>query len=224
MHRELPMFAGLPEEADQLLTESLSRKKFGPQSVIFRQGEPLSHLYFILKGEVKVYRTDAAGKEQVVSFQQEGNMFPHIGIFRESGYPANAVAAAETETAVMSVEAFKRLIELYPVISYQLHGMMEEKVMDLQKRLSEMVMNNANERVLLLLVRLARSHGKEETDGFVTFQTRFTNAELANMIGTARETVNRSISGLKARGILQLSSTGTFRIDTRQLKKELYYD
>ncbi|AQQ51955.1 Crp/Fnr family transcriptional regulator [Planococcus lenghuensis] len=222
MIRTWPLFADLPPEAEALLLDMASRRTFSQHSFIFRQDEPLTYLHFVVRGKVKIHRVDISGKEQVVSFQQDGDMFPHIGIFREGNYPADAIAVTETEIILVSVDNFKKLMEAYPAISYNLHRVMEEKVIDLQKRLSEMIMNSANERVLLLLARLSNEHGRKDNQGRIVFTSRFTNMELANMIGTARETVNRCIAQLKAHGVLDVTSGGFFRIDPLLLEEELF--
>lgn len=222
MIKKWTLFAGLPQEEETSLLKMASRHTFNQHSSIFRQEEPLTYLHFIVSGKVKVQRVDVSGKEQVVSFQQDGDMFPHIGIFRKGNYPADAVAVTDTDIILISVDNLKQLMKVYPEISYNLHGVMEEKVMDLQKWLSEMIMNNANERVLLLLTRLSNSHGEADSQDRMVFNSRFTNTELANMIGTSRETVNRCIAQLKAHGVLDITSGGFFRLDPLLLEEELF--
>src|SRR5690625_6814028 len=63
---------------------------------IFMQGDPLTNVYFIYSGSVKIYKTDQHGKEQIVNVLRPGDMFPHQGFFRQDNYPAHAEVTENT--------------------------------------------------------------------------------------------------------------------------------
>src|SRR5690625_5696922 len=101
--RNFPIFKDLSEyELDPIV--DLAKHRVDPNGThIFMQGDPLTNVYFIHDGQVKIYRTDMHGKEQMVNVLRPGEMFPHQGFFRQEDYPAHA--AASGGTAYISLRA-----------------------------------------------------------------------------------------------------------------------
>ena len=104
----------------------------------------------------------------------------------------------------------------------KLFKVMGEKIVDLQNRLEEQILHNTYEQIVLLLIRLCKSNG-EYMNGEYRLTTQFTNRELANMIGTSRETVSRTINQLKKKEFILLDDDGYYVIDREALKQDLFY-
>lgn len=96
-----------------------------------------------------------------------------------------------------------------------------EKVVDLQDRLGEQILNNTYEQLIKLLFRLSKTYGRKLENGSVLLTENFTNIELANMIGTSRETVSRTLSKWKKERIICIHE-GKMMIDTEQLLDKLF--
>lgn len=96
------------------------------------------------------------------------------------------------------------------------------KIVDLQNRLEEKVLHNTREQIILLLIRIAKNHGVKIADGKTLITTNFTNRELANMIGTSRETMNRTLAQLKKKQIVSTNENGQLLMNVENLKDELF--
>ena len=72
-----------------------------------------------------------------------------------------------------------------------------------KKDLNHKFLNNTYQQIIKLLIRLGKEHGKELNDGRILLKAEFTNRDLANMIGTTRETVSRTLTNLKKSSILK---------------------
>ncbi len=131
------------------------------------QGDPLDRVFFIHEGRVKIYKTDVSGKEQIVSVLQNGDMFPHAGFFRTGGYPAHAEIMEDATLLVIPIQEFEQLLLQRPDVCIKLFRVMGEKIIDLQSRLEEQIFHNTYEQILMLFLRLAKTHGKKQEDGRV---------------------------------------------------------
>lgn len=199
----------------------MNRRKLDDKTILFLQGDPITHVFIATKGKIKIFRNDQAGKEQVLHFKQYGDLFPHVGFFRQGHYPAHAQAIENSEVYSMSLKDFEQVLMANPSLSIKLFRMLGDQIVGLQQRLEELALRSANERILLLLLRLCETHGAADgNDGWVKLNTRFKNADLANMIGTSRESVNRMISQLRKDDALQLKD-GEYRIRPEILKDQL---
>lgn len=203
------------EELNQIVEISITRE-WRKGNHIFLQGEPIKNVYFIQKGEVKIYRCDIDGKEQIVNFLKNGDMFPHVGFFRKGSYPANAEVQSDTATIiVIPISQFEKVLIANPKLCIKVFHILQEKIVELQERLESHVLNNTQEQIIKLLVQLGKTHGLKK-DEMIYLKMELTNRDLANMIGTSRETVSRTLAKLKREGHIH-EKDGTLSYNPKQL-------
>lgn len=218
--KKIPFFRDLQKDELEKIDQLLIRRTFMERMIVFMQGEPLEYVYFIASGKVKIYRTDDQGREQIVNVLQAGDMFPHIGIFRQTAYPAHSVMIEKGVLFALPTARFRSLLESNPALSLKLLSVLESKIIELQGRLEEMVLHDTFGRIVLLLIRLSRLHGVPEGE-IVRLNVPFTNQELASMIGTSRETVSRTLSQLKKVKALETTADHHLRLHIDRLEKQL---
>ncbi|WP_210367807.1 Crp/Fnr family transcriptional regulator [Bacillus sp. REN3] len=219
--KEVPIFKELSTEEIDPIIEIAQPRFFKNRMYAFMQGDPLDRVFFIHSGRVKIYKTDPSGREQIVSILETGEMFPHAGFFRKGLYPAHAEMMEDSSLIVIPISKFEEILISYPGLSIKLFRVLGEKIVDLQERLEEQILHNSYEQIIMLLLRLCRTNGEKKENGF-RITAHFTNKELANMIGTSRETVSRTINYLKKKDFLQLDEDGCYLIDHEKLHQELF--
>lgn len=219
--REIPLFKEL-SDAELETIVSISKARFYKNRVfVFMQGDPLDRVFFIKSGKVKIYKTDLTGKEQIISVLQAGEMFPHAGFFLKGNYPAHAEIIEDATLIVTPISDFENILIQYPEVSIKLFKVLGEKIIDLQNRLEEQILHNTYEQIIMLLLRLGKTNGKKMNDKYV-LTTQFTNKDLANMIGTSRETVSRTLNQLKKKNFVDTNESGCYIIDAENLKEEIF--
>ncbi|MEK4382317.1 Crp/Fnr family transcriptional regulator [Aeribacillus sp. FSL K6-2848] len=219
--RSVPLFRELSNEELTSIVAISQVRTYQPKSYVFMQGDLLENVYFIHSGTIKIYKTDRNGKEQIVSILQNGEMFPHIGFFRKGSYPAHAEVMEESTLIVIPIKDFEETLMLFPVLSIKLFRVMSEKIIDLQNRLEEQILHNTYEQIVLLLLRLTKTNALPQGKLY-RLTTHLTNRELANMIGTSRETVSRTLNQMKRKGLILVDDDGYYLVDAEQLEKEIF--
>src|SRR5699024_12693384 len=101
---------------------------------ICMEGDPLTNVYFIYSGSVKIYKTDQNGKEQIVNVLRPGDMFPHQGFFRQDNYPAHAEVTEDTVLIYIPITAFENFLITHPEICMKLFRVLGDIIVDLQNR------------------------------------------------------------------------------------------
>lgn len=216
----VPLFKELSDEELEPIISISSPRKYNAHSIIFMQDELLDRVFFIHTGTVKIYKTDANGKEQIVSVLKEGEMFPHAGFFRKGTFPANAEVIENAQLIVTPINDFEKILISYPELCIKMFRVLGEKIVDLQNRLEEKILHNTYEQVIMLLIRLAKSNGEKIGDSY-KITTKFTNTELANMIGTSRETVSRTLTQLRKKAAISLDSKDFYIVNLSKLEEEI---
>jgi CRP/FNR family transcriptional regulator, cyclic AMP receptor protein len=220
--QNIPIFKGLSDsELEQVANLSITRH-YKPGTHVFMQGEEMANVYFILEGKVKIYKTNINGKEQIVNMLKPSEMFPHQAFFRKGHYPAHAEVVEDTTLTIIPLQSFEQFLILNPEISVKVFRVLGDLIVELQKRLEEKIFHNTYEQVVLLLLRLGKKHGNPIKDGVLQFDTPFTNQELANMIGSTRESINRSLSKLKKKKLLDITEDHFIQINVNGLRDELF--
>ncbi|MFP7297896.1 Crp/Fnr family transcriptional regulator [Neobacillus niacini] len=220
---DVPLFKELSDEELAPFINIALTRFYKPKMYVFMQEDPLDRVFFIHSGKIKIYKTDFSGKEQIVSVLEPGEMFPHAGFFRDGNFPAHAEVLEEANLIVIPIDKFEETLISYPELCIKLFKVLGEKIVDLQGRLEAQVLHNTFEQIVLLLIRLCQSNGEQIGSTRYQLTTQFTNRELANMIGTSRETVSRTINHLKKKNYINQREDGLYLIDRKALEQELFY-
>lgn len=212
------IFKDLEAEEFLRIYEICQTRFYKQKMYVFMKGDPLDKLFFIQSGKIKIYKGDSSGREQIVSILEPGAMFPHAGFFRSGQRcPATAEALEDTELIVIPLREFEQVLLSHPALCIKLFKVLGERIVDLQNRLEEQILHDTSERIIMLLLRLCKTNGVK-LEQFYKITTQLTNRELANMIGTTRETISRTLSDLKKKGCVSFNDDGYLLIDREALK------
>jgi len=218
--RKFVIFQQLNDYEIKPITDYIDIKKYPQETMLFLQNERITKVFFLLKGQVKVFRTNFDGKEQIVNILQAHDMFPHQGFFRKSEYPANAQVIEDAELITMSITDFEQFILLYPSISEKIYRILGELISDLQNRLEAKILFTAHEQIIMQLMRLTKIHGEKINENEFKIMINFTNQELANIIGTSRETVSRTLTLLRKGKLIRTDEDNLYIVNYQGLKQK----
>lgn len=208
------------EEMDKIVGISITRD-WKKNSHVFLQGDPLENVYFIYSGRIKVYKSDINGREQIVAIMKQGEMFPHVGFFRQGDYPAFAEVLEGSTLIAIPIHQFEKILIENPELCIKVFRVLGEKIVDLQNRLEEQILNNTYEQIIKLLVRLGTKNGKDLKNGKILLEAEFTNRDLANMIGTTRETISRTLTKMKRDALIEVDDEGNMILEPERLLEEI---
>src|SRR5699024_2407143 len=140
------------------------------------------------------------------------DMFPHQGFFRQGSCPANAELIEDAQLVNIPMRSFENFLLTNPKMCVKIFRVLGDVVIDLHQRLGEKVFCNGSDQVIRRLMRLAYKNGQELSPGVYRLAMQLTNAEWANMIGTSRETISRSLTKLRDSELMDVDQSGTYII------------
>lgn len=200
--RSVDFFHDLPESLLQSIQAKLVERHYQRGDYLFMEGEDRQSVFFVRRGLVKVFKVDEEGRELIVNILGAGQLFPHVGLFEDYPYPGTAEALAPCTILVMRIDDFTAFADANPAAMHKLMRVLEHRIKQLQKKLRELALLNAQERVEALLRHFIEEHGTPHTDG-IHLRLPVTHSEMAQMIGIRRESVNRIWNQLRKDGVLQ---------------------
>ena len=198
----VPLFADLSEEELHALAHRTVKQYAKSGEIIFNEGDPCQGFYVVEGGEVKIFKTAASGREQVLTVDRAGSSVAEIPVFDGGPYPASAVANVDTTLLFVSKRDFRTLVLEHPDVGLKVLKNVGGRLRRLVALIEELSFTTVRSRLVMLLVRLAREEGKHTGRG--TEMMLPTNQEIASQIGTVRELVSRNLGRLQAEGLIRM--------------------
>jgi CRP/FNR family transcriptional regulator, cyclic AMP receptor protein len=199
---KVALFADLSEDELKALAHRMVKHHVNAGDIIFTEGDPCQGFYVVESGEVKIFKTAPSGREQVLTIDRAGNSIAEIPVFDGGPYPASAVATVETTLMFVSKRDFRALILEHPEVGLKVLKNVGSRLRRLVALIEELSFTTVRSRLVLMLVRLARTEGRHTPRG--TEVTLPANQEIAAQIGTVRELVSRTIGRLQVEGLVRM--------------------
>lgn len=201
----------LSDEEMERLVPLLSERRFRPRQVIFFAGDPAERVFLILKGRVKIYHVAENGKEIILDVVPRGGVVGDMAIVENGERIACAQAIDETVAATISWEDFSHILQQSPRLGFAMAELMAHRLAGMQRTFMNLVSKPVS-------ARLADILNSRQESGFV--QLGLTHQELAQTIGTSRETVTALFSRFVTLGAIAPVSDG-YRILDQDLLDEI---
>lgn len=189
---KLQLFSSLSSKELQQVVAKIEIKRVRKGAVILSEEDTSQYMYVILAGKVKVVRTTEEGKEIILAIHRAGESFGELSLIDNKTAPAMVLAAENSDVAIISRNDFYSLIYTQAKVVDALLQILCSQLRDSWGRIQLLSLGNASQRLRMLLLRLSREHGKQDAEGTI-LTVRLTHQDIANMVGTARETVTRTI-------------------------------
>lgn len=198
----VPLFMDLSEEELHALAHRSVSHHVPAGELIFSEGDPCQGFYVIETGEVRIFKTAASGREQVLTIEHSGDTVAELPVFDGGSYPASAVAITDTLLLFVSKRDFRTLILDHPEVGLKVLKIVGARLRRLVGLIEELSFTTVRKRLILQIVRLARTEGEPSPRGHEV--TLPSNQELASTIGTVRELVSRNLSRLQVEGLIRM--------------------
>ncbi len=196
-----PLFAALPIPAIEDLSERVSVRRAATGHTIVSQDEPGDSMFVIMSGRVKVVIFGENGREVTLSMLRPGDAFGEMSLFDGEARSADCVAVESTTLLVLSREDLLQHLATHPRTTLNLLGEMAQRLRRADESIAQLALCDVNERLVHRLASLAREEGVNSPHGLFV-QRRPTQQELANMIGSCRETISRAFNQLARDGLI----------------------
>jgi len=195
------LFADLTHEEAEAISSKIFRRHYAKGQIIFSQGDPSNSIYIIEKGRIKVSRQSPDGKELVLYSLGEGRYFGESALFISEPRRSVATTTEPTDLLVMTREDFMHVIEANPRIALVILAGLGHRLKMANQKAEDAVFLDVPTRIIRALLRLANSSGQPVGEG-ILITRKLTQTELANIVGTSRESVNKWLRTSERQGLI----------------------
>lgn len=198
-----PFAADLPAAVRDELAARGTAREVARRERLFEQGDPADHLWFVVRGRVKLSQVGPEGQEVVVRFFGPGEIFGGVALLPGSRYPVGAEAVEAGRLVVWPHAVVGRLAAEHPPLALKTTATIAARMRELQDRFRELATERVPQRIARALLRLAAQAGRRTDEG-VLIDHPLSRRDLAEMTGTTLYTVSRVLSGWEDEGILAI--------------------
>ena len=200
--REVTLFAGLGESDLEAIGHATTMIHCVRGQQILSPDDPPDQIHIVKKGRVRVYRVTPDGKQLTLDIYEKGTILGDMSLLGQDRLPeAYAEAIDDGVICTITPDQLRRLIERYPTVGVNVIRHLSQRLQAAERELEAMAYQRVDQRLASKLLDLGQRFGVSTARGTL-IQARLTQQELAEMIGTTRETLAHTLADFRRRGLL----------------------
>jgi CRP/FNR family transcriptional regulator, cyclic AMP receptor protein len=188
------------------LLQLATRRALTRGELVFKAGSAGDYVYFLESGRVKIYHLSPSGKEILLWFCIPGEIFGLAEVCHGGGRQVYAETCEPSQVLSVRQDDFQKFLATHPLAALLVNDVLACRLRNLGNIIQSLVASDVNERVTQLIVRLAATHGQKNQNGDTAIDIRLTHQEMANMIGTTRQSVTSALNRLRRQGVLEFDT------------------
>ena len=216
MYQMLNEFKGL--NALQNLAADRNINHYKKKQPIYTEGNHPNRLYYLQKGKVKTCKSNEAGKELTVGLFNEGDFFGYTALLEETVYKETAEAIEDCDIAIIPKEEFETLLHNNKDVTHKFIKMLAKNITEKENQLLGLAYNSLRKRVADALLTLQDKYKQQNQD---KFSIHISREDLANIAGTATESLIRTLSDFKNEKLIEIKDGNIVIIHQQKLEAML---
>ena len=220
--KNVPIFSELNDDTLIKLSQLGTLKSFNKDSIILSEQDAGSALFVMVSGKVKVARVsnDDKSKEVILTLLNPSDFFGEMALLDGLARSATVTSIEDSRVFIIQRNDFLDLIKEHPEVSIALLQELTQRLRAAGMKIKALSLKDAEGKVATVLLQLADDMGRIK-QGVVEIEKLPYQHELANMAGTSRETISRTLHSFAKKGLVELEGT-KLRIISYEKFKDLY--
>ncbi|MBI3566245.1 MAG: Crp/Fnr family transcriptional regulator [Elusimicrobia bacterium] len=179
---------------------------------VFGKRQDADAMFIVLSGRVKIYTDSAGRKRKTFAYLTEGEFFGEMALVEDLPRTASAQAVEASRLMLIYKKDFQRLLVRDPKLSLYLLRTLCARLRHANQEIEGMLFRNILGRVAKVVLEQAKRHGEAWNGAGLALRQKFTQQELADLVGTTREPLTRALSSLRRAGLVSQTSDGRYAV------------
>lgn len=203
------------DETDRLNFEKDFRN-YKRGDILYNEGNRISGFFCINSGIIKVFKTGVDGKEQIIRFARKGEIIAYRSVLSNESACTSAKVIEDCQVCFIPSELLIQFVKTNPAFSFEIVKLTCHELAEANSYITDIAQKTVRERVAEVLIQLVNDFGLDEQK---FLRISLTREELANIVGTATESVIRLLSEFKSDRLIELSGRKIRILDLKGLEK-----
>lgn len=197
------------------MVENRSINNYRKKQVIYKEGNHPANLYFVINGKIKTVKSNDDGKELVTELYSAGDFLGHIALLQGGVYRETAEAIDDTEIAIIPKKEFEDLLSSSREVAQKFINLLAKNIAEKENQLLGLAYNSLRKKVADALVMLKKKY--HNGDGG-NFSIDISRENLANIAGTATESLIRTLSDFKSEKLIEIKDGQITIVNEKKLE------
>lgn len=215
--RKVPLFSGLETGDLETLATIVTKKEYSKKETLFQQGDPGEEFMILTEGSVKVELMNTEGKELTLTILTPFQFLGELALLDDVPRSATVISMEQSTLLSINKRDFARILESFPRMSIPIMRQLTRRVRVLTDDIASMAFLDSYSRVTRKILNLADEMGKTTPEGLVQIDQSLTHQQLANLVGTTRETVTKILNEMKDNGLISIRRHRITILDSDEL-------
>ncbi len=180
-------------------------KIYKKKTFVFMEGAQPLYLYFISKGEIKTYKSNNEGKELITGLHHEGEFIGFLPLLENKPNNETAIVLKEAEIFLIPQQDFQTMIYTNKEIARKFIAMLSNNLYKAENLLIELAYHSVRQRVATALIKLNKQN---DMGAMISSLITVARKDIASMVGTSTESLNRTLADFKEEGLIEISDKG----------------
>lgn len=189
---------------------------FKKGTILYKEGNRISGFYCVNKGIIKIYKTGPDGKEQIIRFAKPGDIIAYRSVLSNEPACTTAKVLEDSSACFIPSDILLQLVKSNPNFALELVKLICQELGEANSYITDIAQKTVRERLAEVLLKLSSDFGLDEHN---FLKISLTREELANIVGTATESVIRLLSEFKSEKLIELSGRRIKIINRKSLEK-----
>jgi CRP-like cAMP-binding protein len=199
------------------LAQGAQMGTYRARQVVYLPGDRAAGIHFLANGRVKISKVTRDGKELTLAYRAAGDFFGETCLL--DGRPREEMVEAMEPCSTVEVtqEALDDVLKNHVEVAYLFVRTLITRRRDLETKVEQLIFKDVGSKLAELLLRLGAEHGVENKKGLI-LSLKITHQEMANLIGSTRETVSLTLSQFKRKGFIATEGRKVILADSEGLR------
>lgn len=199
----------------QKLSENRPLRTFRKKDILFMEGQTPNDLYFVSKGSVKTFKINYDGKELVTGIHSAGAFIGYTPLLEDKPYSEHAEALEDSQVAIIPKNDFLLLLYSSKDVARKFIQLLSNNLDDTEKRLLDVAYQSVRQRVAGALLQIRDKYGVPGHEDVISFARK----DISGLIGTATESLNRTLADFREEGLIEIMDDGVRILDRKKLER-----
>lgn len=215
--KKIKLFSSLSEDEMAEMGRITSMESVKKRQPLYLPGDPGDNVFLLKSGRVKVSQISEDGKEFTLAILEPGEIFGELEVFEGTQRDTMAEALEDTSICVIKKRDFEELLKKRPDLTLRLTKMIGLRLRRLESRITDLVFKDVPSRLAHLLLRLSGEFGVRD-GAAIRLTIGITHQQMANLIGSTRETVTAILGDFKRQGLISLDERRVVILREKELE------
>lgn len=179
------------------------------------EGQSAFDLYYIVSGHIKTYKVNYDGKELITGFYSSGDFLGYIPLLEDKPHHESAEVLEDAKMTIIPKQDFLDIIYSSKTFSQKFIKLLSKNLVDIESRLLDIAYQSVRQRVAGALLQIHQFNQRENPKYVITI----TRKDISSLIGTATESLNRTLADFKEEGLIEITDDGIRILEKNKLEK-----